>query len=73
MSDWRVASRRLFQPDRCAALCELVRVADEYGADAVVGVEFRIDDVKRAEIEGPALLRIAATGIAVKFRQGPQT
>ena len=72
-SDWRVTNGRQSQADRCTALCELIREADEYGADAVVGVEFHIDDVERAEIEGPALLRIAATGIAVKFRQGQQT
>jgi hypothetical protein len=72
-SDWRAANGRESQADRCTALCELVREADEYGADAIVGVEFHIDDVKRAEIGGPTLLRIAATGIAVKFRQGQQT
>ncbi len=72
-SDWRVANGRESQADRCTALCELIREAEENGADAVVRVEFYIDDVKCAETEGPALLRIAATGIAVKFRQGQQT
>jgi hypothetical protein len=72
-SDWRVANGRESQADRCTALCQLIREAEEYGADAVVRVEFYIDDVTRAETEGPMLLRIAATGIAVKFRQADRT
>jgi uncharacterized protein YbjQ (UPF0145 family) len=49
---------------------ELIREAQEYGADAIIGLEFHIDDVKRADIEGPALQRVAVTGIAVKFAAG---
>jgi hypothetical protein len=30
-------------------------------------LEFHVDDVKRADIEGAALQRVAVTGIAVKF------
>lgn len=49
------------------AVRELVREAHEYGPDAIIGVQFHIDDVKSAEIEGIVLLRVAVTGIAVKF------
>jgi hypothetical protein len=30
-------------------------------------LEFHIDDVKRADIEGVALQRVGVTGVAVKF------
>jgi hypothetical protein len=30
-------------------------------------LEFHIDDVKRADIEGAALQRVGVTGVAVKF------
>jgi uncharacterized protein YbjQ (UPF0145 family) len=66
-AEWRAASASGAQADRLTAIRELVREAEEYGADAIVGLEFHIDDVKRAEIEGASLLRIAVTGIAVKF------
>jgi hypothetical protein len=64
---WRAASASGARADRLTAMRELIREAEEYGADAIVGLEFHIDDLKRAEIEAAALLRIAATGIAVKF------
>jgi hypothetical protein len=67
VAEWRAASASGAQADRLTAIRELIREAEEYGADAIVGLEFHIDDVKRAEIEGAALLRIAVTGIAVKF------
>jgi uncharacterized protein YbjQ (UPF0145 family) len=66
-AEWRAASASGAQADRLTAIRELIREAEEYGADAIVGLEFHVDDVKRVEIEGAALLRIAVTGIAVKF------
>jgi uncharacterized protein YbjQ (UPF0145 family) len=51
------------------AVRELLREAQEYGADAIIGLEFHIHDVKRADVEGPALQRVAVTGIAVKFAE----
>jgi hypothetical protein len=66
-SEWRAASASGGESDRLAAVRELVREAQEYGADAITGVEFHIDDVKCADIEGIVLLRTAVTGIAVKF------
>jgi hypothetical protein len=35
------------------AVQELLREAQEYGADAIIGLEFHIDDVKRLDIEAP--------------------
>jgi uncharacterized protein YbjQ (UPF0145 family) len=66
-AEWRAASASGARADRLTAMRELIREAEEYGADAIVGLEFHVDDVKRAEIEGASLLRIAVTGIAVKF------
>jgi hypothetical protein len=63
-AEWRGANAPGGQADR-----ELIRETREYGADAIVGLEFHIDDVKRADIEGPALQRVAVTGIAVKFTE----
>ena len=66
-AEWRAASASGARVDRLTAMRELIREAEEYGADAIVGLEFHIDDLERAEIEGAALLRIAVSGIAVKF------
>jgi phage terminase large subunit-like protein len=68
-AEWRAANAPGGQADRFTAVRELIRDAQEYGADAIIGLEFHIDDVKRADIEGPALQRVAVTGIAVKFTE----
>jgi uncharacterized protein YbjQ (UPF0145 family) len=67
-TEWRGANAG-GQADRFTAVRELIREAQEYGADAIIGLEFHIDDVKRADVEGPALERVAVTGIAVKFAE----
>ena len=67
-AEWRGANAG-GQADRFTAVRELLREAQEYGADAIIGLEFHIDDVKRADIEGPAWQRVAVTGIAVKFAE----
>ena len=45
----------------------LIREAQEYDADAIVDLGFEVDGVKRIDIDGTPLRRVAATGIAVKF------
>jgi len=62
---WRAAG----EDDRLAALQALIREAEDYGADAVIGLDFEIDGVSCADIGGAPLQRVAATGIAVKFAQ----
>jgi uncharacterized protein YbjQ (UPF0145 family) len=66
-AEWRAANASCAQADRLKAIRELIREAEDCGADAIVGLEFHIDDVKRAEIEGASLLRVAVTGVAVRF------
>ncbi|MGA2045736.1 MAG: heavy metal-binding domain-containing protein [Roseiarcus sp.] len=66
-SDWRPYDASRARADRLTAVRKLIREAEEYGADAIIELEFHFDDVKRAEIEGASLVRIAATGIAVRF------
>ena len=66
-SDWRPHDASRARADRLTAVRKLIREAEEYGADAIIELEFHLDDVKRAEIEGASLVRIAATGIAVRF------
>ena len=65
-AEWRAASASGARADRLTAMRELIREAEEYGADAIVGLEFHIDDVKRAEIEGAALLRILTASGALE-------
>ncbi len=67
-SRWRAASGSLgSEAERKAAIDALMREAAEYGADAVIDVHFAVDDVKGHDIEGVALHRVTATGIAVRF------
>ena len=57
------------EADRLAAVRALIQEAQEYDADAIIGLDFEIDAIKRADLDGAPLQRIAATGIAVKFAQ----
>ncbi len=66
-SRWRAASGAGTDAERKAAIEALMREAAEYGADAVVDVRFEADDVKGHDIDGVALRRVTATGLAVRF------
>ena len=66
---WRAAGGAGAEADRQAAIDALTREAEEYGADAIIGLTFEVDGVKRADFDGTSLQRIAATGIAVKFAE----
>ena len=57
------------EDDRLAALQALIREAQDYDADAIIGLDFEVDGVNCADIGGAPLQRVAATGIAVKFAQ----
>jgi len=52
----------------------LIREAQEYDADAIVGLDFEVDGVKRADFDGTHLQRIAATALrssSLKPRERP--
>ena len=66
-SRWRAADGMGSEAERKAAIEALMREAAEYGADAVVDVRFEMDDVKGYDINGVALRRVTATGLAVRF------
>jgi uncharacterized protein YbjQ (UPF0145 family) len=65
---WRAGEKAVGDGDREIALRALIREAEEYGADALVGVEFAVEEVKGADIEGVPLRRLTATGEAVRFK-----
>jgi uncharacterized protein YbjQ (UPF0145 family) len=66
---WRAAGGPNQDADRRAAIEALTREAEDYGADAVVGVRFEIDGCKGCDIEGVRLQRVTATGLAVRFAE----
>ncbi|HKN30094.1 MAG TPA: heavy metal-binding domain-containing protein [Roseiarcus sp.] len=66
---WRAADTMGAEADRLAAVQALIREAQEYDADAIIGLDFEVDGVKSADIGGAPLQRVAATGIAVKFAE----
>jgi hypothetical protein len=68
-SNWRAADVPGAEADRQAAVRALIREAEEYDADAIIGLDFEIVAIKRADLDGALLQRVAATGIAVKFAQ----
>jgi uncharacterized protein YbjQ (UPF0145 family) len=68
-SGWRAADVAGSEADRQTALRALIREAEEYGADAIIGLNFEIDGVQRADIDSTRLQRVAVTGIAVRFKQ----
>jgi uncharacterized protein YbjQ (UPF0145 family) len=47
----------------------LTREAEDYGADAVVDVQFDVEGCKGCEIDGLRLERVMATGLAVRFAE----
>ena len=58
-AEWRGANAPGGQADRFTAVRGLIREAQEYGAERrVLGLKFHIDDVKRADIEGPSALLV---------------
>jgi uncharacterized protein YbjQ (UPF0145 family) len=66
-SGWRAVNAPAAEADRVAAVRALIREAEEYDADAIIGLDFEVDSVSCADIGGAPLQRVAATGIAVKF------
>jgi uncharacterized protein YbjQ (UPF0145 family) len=68
-SGWRAVNASTAEADRRAAVDALIREAQEYDADAIIGLDFEVDGVKSADIDGTPLQRIAVTGIAVKFAE----
>jgi hypothetical protein len=49
------------------ALRELIRKAEDFEADAIIGVDYEVDGVQSADLAPVTLQRVAATGIAVKL------
>ncbi len=49
------------------ALRELIRKAEDFEADAIIGVDYEVDGVECSDLAPVQLQRIAATGIAVKL------
>jgi uncharacterized protein YbjQ (UPF0145 family) len=66
-SCWRGANAPAPETDRVAAVKALIREAEDYGADAIVDLDFEIDTVDCVDIGRVPLRRVSATGVAVKF------
>jgi uncharacterized protein YbjQ (UPF0145 family) len=66
-SRWRAANAPAAEIDRRAAIEALIRGAEDYDADAIVGLQIEVDRVRRADFDATPLQRVTATGIAVKF------
>jgi hypothetical protein len=66
---WRAAGGPGAGADRKAAVEALTREAEDYGADAVVDVQFGVEGCKGCEIDGIRLERVTATGLAVRFAE----
>jgi len=64
---WRGAGAARSEAERAAALKALIREAEDCGADAIVDVDFKIDGVMGADIDGVALQRVVAYGLAVRY------
>ncbi len=64
---WRAADEAGGEADRQAVLRALMREAEDHGADALIAVNFEIDEVAAADIDGVPLRRLVATGAAVRF------
>ena len=65
---WRATDAPVNDHDREIALRALVREAEEFGADGVVGVEFKVETVSGPDQHGVPLRRLIATGEAVLLK-----
>ncbi len=55
---------------KAKALHKLMRAAEEYEADAIVGVDYEVDQVDGGDTPGSApMKRVCASGVAVKIRR----
>ena len=68
-SGWRGANASAGETDRRTAVAALVREAQEHDADAIIGLEFEVEALTSADVDGAPLQRVAVTGIAIKFAQ----
>ena len=66
-SEWRGQST---EQQRMAALEKLKALALEYEADAIVGLDFKVDAVSAGELAPVPLERVNAVGVAVKLARG---
>ena len=66
-SRWCGTSGKSLEASRRDAVAALISEAEEYDADAIIGLEFETDAVKGADIDGTHLRRVRASGIAVKI------
>ena len=64
---WRGANAPETETERAAAVKALIREAEDYGADAIVDLDFEVDTVNCVDIGRVPLRRVSATGLAVKF------
>ena len=68
-SRWCGSSGKSLEASRADAVAALISEAQDYDADAIIALDFEMDAVKGADIDGVSLQRVLATGIAVKFAQ----
>ena len=68
-SCWHAANASTAEADRQAAVNALIREAQDYDADAIVGLDFEVEGINSADVDGVQLQCIAVTGIAVKFAE----
>src|ERR1700723_2327904 len=70
---WRGANAPETDTERAAAVKALIREAEDYGADAIVDLDFEIDSVNCVDIGRVPLRRVSATGVAVKFDEAARS
>jgi hypothetical protein len=67
-SDWR--GKSTLEAQQQAALRKLKQLAAEFEADAIIGLDFQIDDVNSIDLAPVPLSRVQARGVAVKLARG---
>jgi hypothetical protein len=67
-SDWR--GQTSLEAQQESALRKLKELAREFEADAIIGLDFEIDDVNTTDLAPLPLHRVNARGVAVKLARG---
>ena len=68
-SGWRASDAHDAEEDRLSALWALISEAQEFDADAIVGLDFEIEAVTRPDFDGAPLQRTAAIGNCGEVRR----
>ena len=66
---WQGDLSSVAEADRLSLVRALIHEAESYAADAIVELQFDVENIRSADIDGALLRRVTATGVAVRYAE----